>query len=93
MNRLSKRRQCILTSEVADDRLMDMSKRQTIADALRQAIAADERTEYRLAKDADLSQGVLSRFTAGERDLRLGTADKLCQALGLELKQTRKAGA
>ena len=42
-------------------------------------------TEYRIAKDAAVSQIMVSRFRAGG-EIKLGTAAKLAAALGLELR-------
>ena len=38
-----------------------------------------------VAQDAGVSQSVLSRFVAGDRDIHLATADKLAEVLGLNL--------
>jgi transcriptional regulator with XRE-family HTH domain len=43
------------------------------------------KTSYQLAKDAGVSQIMVSRFLSGKRDIRLVTADKLAQVLGLKL--------
>jgi len=40
-------------------------------------------TPYQIAKKARLSRIILSRFLSGERDIRMETADKLGDALGL----------
>lgn len=66
---------------------MGKTRRRTLADDLRRFIAADPRTMYRIAADAGLTRGVLSRFMGKERDLTLETADRLCEALGLQLIQ------
>ena len=42
-------------------------------------------TVYQIAKGAHVSQIIISRFLSGERDIRMATADKLANALGLEL--------
>ena len=39
---------------------------------------------YQIAKRARVSQIIISRFLSGERDIRMATADKLANALGLE---------
>ena len=44
---------------------------------------------YQIAQDAGVSQIVLSRFLSGERDIRMATADKLAEALGLKLASAR----
>lgn len=61
----------------------------TLGDIIRAAIRADGRTRYRLGKDTGIAQAVLGRFIRGERDITLGTATKLCRALGLRLVQGR----
>lgn len=42
-------------------------------------------TAYGAAKRAGVDPAVISRFLTGERDIRMGTADKLAAALGLRL--------
>ena len=59
---------------------------ETIADQLRAAILASGQSQYALAKAAGVSQSVLSRFVAAERDMTLATACKLSDHLGLELR-------
>lgn len=58
-----------------------------MAAVLRKAIKDDERSYYRLAKDSGVDHSVLIRFVAGERDIVLGTAGRICKALGLRLKK------
>ncbi len=65
-----------------------MSKGKTIVTELRQAIRAAECrgvTRYRIAKISGLSQGMLSRFMAGENQPRLDTAGRLALAVGKRL--------
>jgi ribosome-binding protein aMBF1 (putative translation factor) len=56
-----------------------------LQDALRQAIVDSGLSYYRLAKDSGVHSAVISRFAAGERDLRLKTASRIAKALRLEL--------
>jgi|SRR5579884_1189978 len=56
-----------------------------LSHALREALRASEKSMYQIAQDAGVSQIVVSRFLSGERDIRLATADKLAEALGLKL--------
>jgi ribosome-binding protein aMBF1 (putative translation factor) len=56
-----------------------------LQDALRQAIVDSGLSYYRLAKDSGVNAVVISRFAAGERDLRLKTASRIAKALRLEL--------
>jgi Helix-turn-helix domain len=67
-----------------------MSKRKpadppTISDRLRHAITASGLTHYAIGKAAGVDPGVISRFTTGERTLRLETVDRIAAALGLRL--------
>jgi hypothetical protein len=58
------------------------------SDALRAAIADSGRSLYRVAKDAGVDYSILHRFMASGRGLAIGTLDRLCQCLGLELKKS-----
>jgi DNA-binding phage protein len=53
--------------------------------ALKDAIRASDKTMYQIAQDAGVSQIVVSRFMSGERDIRMATADKLAEVLGLKV--------
>ena len=57
----------------------------SLSDALKRAIQTSGLTIYEIAKRAKVSQIVISRFLSGERDVRMATADKLAQVLGLRL--------
>ncbi len=62
-----------------------------ISDELRAAVAAEDATYYRIAKDAKVDWGTLQRFVDGRRpNIRIDTADKLCEHLGLELRPKPK---
>jgi len=64
-----------------------MAKRQrTIVDQLKDAVRNSGKTHYRIAKEAGITPEMIDRFMSGSRDLRLRTAAKIAQALGLELK-------
>jgi ribosome-binding protein aMBF1 (putative translation factor) len=56
-----------------------------LSQALRDALRTSGKSMYQIAQDAGVSQIVVSRFLAGERDIRMATADKLAEALGLKL--------
>lgn len=62
---------------------------QQLADALRQAMIEDGRTLYELAKEAILETDQLYRFRDGA-DLRLSSASKLAEVLGLELRPKKR---
>lgn len=53
--------------------------------ALKEALQTCEKSMYQVAQDAGVSQIVLTRFLSGERDIRMATADKLAETLGLKL--------
>jgi ribosome-binding protein aMBF1 (putative translation factor) len=58
----------------------------SLSEALRKAIRGSGRSVYQIAKESDVSQIVISRFLSGERDIRMATADKLAEALGITLE-------
>jgi plasmid maintenance system antidote protein VapI len=53
--------------------------------SLKRAIEKSPKSIYQLAKEAGISQIMVSGFLAGERDIRLTTADRLAKALGMKL--------
>jgi len=57
----------------------------TISDTLKAAIAADPRKISHIAAAAGIAPIQVGRFVSGERDLRLASADRLAEALGLTL--------
>jgi len=57
----------------------------SLSGALKKAIRESGMTLYEIAKKARVSRIILSRFLSGERDIRMETADKLGDALGLRL--------
>src|SRR6266404_5122626 len=56
-----------------------------LSQALKEALRASDKSMYQIAQDAGVAQIVVSRFVSGERDIRMATADKLAEALGLKL--------
>jgi ribosome-binding protein aMBF1 (putative translation factor) len=56
-----------------------------LSDPLKKAIAGSRKSVRQLAKEANVSKVVLTQFLAGQRDLRLTTAEKLAHVLGLKL--------
>lgn len=56
-----------------------------LSDPLREAIEQSPKSVRQLAKEANVSAVVLTQFLAGQRDLRLATAEKLAHVLGLKL--------
>jgi len=59
-----------------------------LSQALKDALRTSSKSMYQVAQDAGVSQIVVSRFLSGERDIRMATADKLADALGLSLAPT-----
>jgi DNA-binding phage protein len=58
----------------------------SLSETLKQAIRASGKSVYQIASASGVSQIVVSRFLSGERDIRMATADKLAEALGLKLE-------
>jgi DNA-binding phage protein len=56
-----------------------------LSQALRDALRASTKSMDEIAQGAGVSPIVVSRFLSGERDIRMATADKLAEALGLKL--------
>jgi hypothetical protein len=57
----------------------------SLSAALKKAMKKSPKTSYQIAKDAGVSQIMVSRFLSGKRDIRLATADRLAHVLGLKL--------
>ena len=57
----------------------------SLSQALKKSLQESDKTVYQIAKEAGVSQIMISRFLSGERDIRMATADKLAHALGLRL--------
>jgi transcriptional regulator with XRE-family HTH domain len=60
--------------------------------ALRRALRKSGKTRYQLAKQGKLDQGQLSRFWHGTGGLGLDQAERLADALGLNLALIPKKG-
>jgi Helix-turn-helix len=52
---------------------------------LRAAILRSKKSTLQLARKAHVSKVILDQFMAGQRDLRLATAERLAEVLGLKL--------
>ena len=64
----------------------------TISYQLRELAEARGLAPYALAKLAGVDRSVVARFLAGERDIRLETADRIAAALGLRLVEVARRG-
>lgn len=75
---------------------MNAAQRRRLAEQLREAarreIESGARSQNRIASDAEIDRGSLSRFLAGERGLSLEAIERLTEALNLHLveKKPRK---
>lgn len=49
------------------------------------------RTRYRISLDSGVNPSILTEFMNGNRSLKLGTVDRLCEHLGLELRPIPKS--
>jgi hypothetical protein len=58
----------------------------SLSQTLREAIRGSGKSVYQIAKAANVSQIVVSRFLSGERDIRMETADRIAEALDLKLQ-------
>lgn len=67
-----------------------MRNQRTFADLIRATTEARGLTAYALARDSGVNSAVVGRFLKGQRDVTLTTAEKLCRALGLELRLMRR---
>ncbi len=56
-----------------------------IYDDIRQAIAASDKSRYRLWQETGISQGQLSEFMAGTKGLSVEALEKLAECMGLEI--------
>jgi plasmid maintenance system antidote protein VapI len=65
---------------------MGKAPKRSFADVIRRAVQDSGRTPYAVAQAAGVPQAVLSRFLRRERGINLDTAEKLCRALGLDLR-------
>ena len=57
----------------------------TLSQQLRRLIKESGMTVYRISKDAGINPAILGRFVNNQRDLTLGTADKIAKVLNLKL--------
>jgi transcriptional regulator with XRE-family HTH domain len=62
----------------------------TLSKQLREIIDSRGLTAYAVGQESGVDPTVIGRFLADERDIRLGTADKIAAALGLRLVEVAK---
>ena len=71
--------------------MMPAVREHPILDRVRREIDSSGMTRYRIAKEAKLSESLLSRFMAHERGLNLDALDRLGKLLGFKLVLQWKA--
>jgi plasmid maintenance system antidote protein VapI len=62
----------------------------TLGEQLLELIEASGLTNGKLGKKADVPEATIWRFRKGERDVTLGTAGRLCAALGVKPLEVAK---
>ncbi|HMF13072.1 MAG TPA: helix-turn-helix domain-containing protein [Gemmataceae bacterium] len=67
---------------------MTSSSRESLVEVLRREILGAGKSVFAVAKEARVSQPILSRFLSGKRGITLQTAERLCRTLGLELRRS-----
>jgi hypothetical protein len=67
-----------------------MAKQKRLVAQLRRAIRDDGRSLYAIAKASKLYIGPLQRFVAGDHGMTCDSADRLAEALGLEIKLVKR---
>lgn len=70
---------------------MSMSEEPKLVTALRAAIVGSGLSHYRIAKDAGITADIVSRFVTGERQLKIESAGRIAEVLGLELVQQKQS--
>jgi len=66
-----------------------MAKKQTISDALKQAIIQSRMAYIALERKTGVRRASIMRFLRGKQSIRLDLADKLAAYFGLELRAKR----
>ncbi len=61
------------------------TKRLTLTEQVRRAIAESGMTRYRIAQETGIAESTLCKFMAGQRGFTLASLDKLADYLGLEI--------
>ena len=74
---------------------MEKEQDKTMVELIRDAATADDRSIWRLARDADIHYPTLYLFIKGDKtgkkhSISIESADKLAKVLGLELRPRRK---
>lgn len=68
-----------------------MARKRPFSDQLRRAVESSDKTRYRIAQETGISESILSRFVNRGAGLSMGSVDKLCACLGLQLTAPKSA--
>ena len=71
--------------EFPPSRLVTPGSSSPLSESLKRSIRASGKSIEAIASDTGLSPILVARFLSGESDIHMTTADKLANALGLEL--------
>jgi len=63
-----------------------------LGEQLRAAFVRSGLSRFELARRAGVSYAIIHRFAGADRDIRLETASKIAEVLGMELRPIKKAG-
>lgn len=66
-------------------------KTSTVANELRAALLASDKTRYQVSQESGVDQAALHRFVGGG-GLRIESLEALARALGLEIRVVRSVG-
>jgi plasmid maintenance system antidote protein VapI len=66
------------------------TKQPDLTEQLRQAIADSGLTGYRIAADAGVDRGLMTRFINGDRGITLAVASRIAAYLGLSLQPIKQ---
>jgi transcriptional regulator with XRE-family HTH domain len=63
-----------------------------LSDQIRMAIEKSGMTRYRLAAEARVDQGALSRFMSGKSGLSMAALDRISEIIGLSVRIEKREG-
>lgn len=64
----------------------------TFQEQIGRALKTSGMTRFELSRRSGVAYSVIHRFLAGQNDVNLRTAERLCRVLGLGLTPLRKSG-
>lgn len=72
-------------AEFPPGKTASLGRSSALSDLLKESLRESGRSIEDIARDANLSPQLLAQFLAGERDIRMATADRLAGILGLKV--------